>query len=173
METTTAMNTDRPDKATITLPTDREIVITRSFNAPVERVFEAHTKAELYQQWYGLRSAASTTCEIAARVGGRWRAAQTFREAGGEEGGEVAFSGEYLEVEPPSRLVYTERYEAMPEAPPTINTLTFEDIDGRTLLVSRTLCETAEIRDMILQSGMEGGVHEMYERLDEIFTAAA
>ena len=150
-------------EAAITLPSDREIEITREFDAPRELVFECHTDAELYRQWYGLASAADTTvCEIDFRVGGRWRSSQSFADHGA-----VVFSGEFREIDPPNGYVFTESYEGFP-GPPAIVTMRFEDVDGRTRLTSTSEYETTEIRDIVMQSGMEHGVREMYRRLDEI-----
>ena len=160
------MNTaESARQAAITLPSDREIVITREFDAPAQLVFDAHTEPALLQQWYGLRSATSTACEIDFRVGGRWRSAQTFAEMG-----EIAFSGEYKEIDPPRGYVYTEMFELQP-GPPAIVTMTFGEVDGRTTVTSHSLFETAEIRDIVLQSGMEHGVNEMYSRLDELLAS--
>jgi uncharacterized protein YndB with AHSA1/START domain len=155
------MNTSESAReATITLPSDREIVITREFDAPVQLVFDCHTKAELYQQWYGM-PATETSCEIDFKVGGRWRAAQTFSE------GQVAFSGEFLEIDAPHGYVYTESFEGHPGPPATV-TMRFEESAGRTTVTSVSRFETAEIRDLVLQSGMEQGVNVMYARLDTL-----
>ena len=154
-------------EATITLPSDREITITREFDAPRELVFECHTDAELYRLWYGLASAADTTvCEIDFRVGGRWRSSQSF-----DDHGDVTFSGEFREIDPPNGYVFTESYEGFP-GPPAIVTMRFEEIDGRTRLTSTSEYETVEIRDIVMQSGMEHGVREMYTRLDALLAEA-
>ena len=96
-------------QATLTTPSDTEILVTRVFNAPAPLVFEAWTKPEHVKNWYGLRSMKTTVCDIDLRVGGAWRWVQET-----EDGTEVAFSGVYKEIDPPSRLVYTEGFEAMP-----------------------------------------------------------
>jgi uncharacterized protein YndB with AHSA1/START domain len=162
--TTTGESTS---EATITLPSDLEIVITREFDAPRQLVFDCHTKADLYQQWYGLASAEETMCEIDFRVGGRWRSVQKFDHLG-----EVAFSGEFREIDPPNGYVFTESFEGFP-GPPAIVTMRFEEVDGRTRLTSTSEYETTEIRDIVMQSGMEHGVREMYRRLDEILARQA
>jgi uncharacterized protein YndB with AHSA1/START domain len=153
-------------QATITLPSDREIVISRDFDAPAQLVFDAHTKPELLQQWYGLRSATSTACEIDFRVGGRWRSAQTF--PGMDD--EVAFSGEFQEIDAPVRYVYTEMFEAQP-GPPAVVTMTFAERDGRTTVTSHSVFDSVEIRDLVLQSGMEHGANEMFSRLDDLLAS--
>jgi uncharacterized protein YndB with AHSA1/START domain len=161
----TTPSTER--EAAITLPSDREITITREFDAPRELVFECHTDADLYRQWYGLAAAADTTvCEIDFRVGGRWRSSQSFDDHGPETV-TVTFSGEFREVDPPNGYVFTESYEGFP-GPPAIVTMRFEEVDGRTRLTSTSEYETTEIRDIVMQSGMEHGVREMYSRLDAI-----
>ena len=166
-ENTTMDTTQSAREATIALPSDREIVISREFDAPAQLVFDCHTKPELYQQWYGLRSATSTVCEIDFRVGGRWRSAQTLPDLDGE----VAFSGEFRDIDPPRGYVYTEMFEAQP-GPPAIVTMRFDEVDGRTTVTSTSLFASAEIRDLVLRSGMEHGINEMYSRLDELLAAA-
>jgi uncharacterized protein YndB with AHSA1/START domain len=152
-------------QATITMPSDTEIVITREFAAPAALLFETWTKPEHVRNWYGLRSMKTTVCDIDLRVGGAWRWVQ---EA--DDGTEVAFSGVYTEIDPPGRLVYTEGFEAMP-GPELVVTLTFDEHDGKTTLVSHSQCPSKEVRDGILESGMEYGVNETYERLDEVLAA--
>ena len=160
-------------EASITLPSDREIVITREFDAPRQLVFDCHTQADLYTQWYGLASAAETVCEIDFRVGGQWRSVQTFTDHDGSgEDMTVAFSGEFREIDPPNGYVLTESFEGFP-GPPAIVTMRFEEIDGRTLVTSTCEYETVEIRDIVMQSGMEHGVREMYSRLDALLAARA
>lgn len=154
-------------ETSITLPSDLELQIVREFDAPRELVFECHTNADLYRQWYGLEAAAATTvCEIDFRVGGTWRSSQAFPNPDGDDLA-VAFSGEFREIDPPNAYVFTEMYEGFP-GPPAIVTMRFEDVDGRTRLTSTSAYETTEIRDIVMQSGMEHGVKEMYRRLDEL-----
>lgn len=150
--------------ATVTLPSDREIVIEREFDAPRHLVWEALTKPEHVRRWYGLRAMSMTVCEIDLRPGGRWRYAQAT-----PDGREFAFSGEYREVEPPERLVSTEGWEAMP-GHEYVATLTLEEVDGRTKLRNRLLYQSREDRDGHLQSGMEGGMNESFDRLAELLS---
>jgi uncharacterized protein YndB with AHSA1/START domain len=160
-------------EATITLPSDREIVISREFDGPRQLVFDCHTKADLYRQWYGLASASETVCEIDFRVGGQWRSSQTFADHDGSGNDmSVTFSGEFREIDAPNGYVYTESFEGFP-GPPAIITMRFEDIGGRTRVTSTCEYETVEIRDIVMQSGMEHGVREMYSRLDAILAAQA
>ena len=162
-----------PREATITLPSDREIVIAREFDAPRQLVFDCHTQAELYTQWYGLASAGQTVCEIDFRVGGHWRSSQTFVDHDGAGNDmSVVFSGEFREIDAPNGYVFTESFEGFP-GPPAVVTMAFEDVDGRTRLTSTSAYETVEIRDIVMQSGMEHGVKEMYSRLDTLLASRA
>jgi uncharacterized protein YndB with AHSA1/START domain len=151
---------------------DREIVIARAFDAPARIVFEAWTNPELVSRWWAPRAlgVSVVTCEADVRVGGRYR--YVFRPAGA---GEMAFSGEYLEVTPPSRLVYTQVFEptasgAQPEDQAIVVTVTFEERDGRTHLVSRSLCPSRDVRDAIIASGMERGMRESMQQLEVLLT---
>jgi uncharacterized protein YndB with AHSA1/START domain len=162
MSPQTSETTNGKREASISTPSDTEIVITRVFDAPAAILFDTWTKPEHVRNWYGLRSMKTTVVDIDLRVGGAWRWVQ---EA--DDGTEVAFSGVYNEIDPPGRLVYTEGFEAMP-GPPLVVTLTFDEHDGKTTLTSHSPCPSVEVRDAILQSGMEYGVNETYERLDEL-----
>jgi uncharacterized protein YndB with AHSA1/START domain len=144
----------------ITTPTDREIVLTRSFSAPRGLVFEAWTTPEHVRRWWGCDKAAMTVCEIDLRVGGSWR---YVLSANGEEHG---FHGVYREVVAPARLVHTYIYEPMPQHG-ALNTVLFEERGGgRTTVIETVLHQTREARDGHLQSGMEGGATESMNRLE-------
>jgi uncharacterized protein YndB with AHSA1/START domain len=145
----------------ITMPSDKEIVITRTFNAPRRLVFEAWTKPEHVRQWYGMRPLKMTVCEIDLSVGGRWR--YVLRSPDGSEHG---FGGEYKEITPPERLVYSESYEGMP-GHESLVTVSFEEQDGTTTLTSRMLYQTKEDRDGHVASGMEPGMRETLGRLEQ------
>ncbi len=161
---TAQRNIESPRReATISLPSDRETVITRVFDAPAAVVWEAITKPEHVRRWYGLRSMEMPVCEIDLRPGGKWRYAQTA-PGGGDE---FAFSGEYREIDAPNRLVSTEEYEAMPGTGYLV-TVTLTEEDGQTTLTSHLQYRQQEHRDGHLQSGMEGGMNESYQRLDEL-----
>src|ERR1700687_3990022 len=139
--------------ATVTLPTDEQILIVREFDAPKRLVYKAWTTPELVKRWWsGLRGTV-TIAEIDLRVSGRWRYVLV---TGG--GFEVAFHGEYVEIVPNERIVWSEVYE-MPGGPAgdegaPVNTVTFTEVDGRTVLTLLTQCESKELRDMIINSGM-------------------
>ncbi len=145
---------------------DREIVISRTFRAPPRIVFEAWTDARHVRRWWAPKSRAEIV-EVTAdvRVGGEYR--YVLRA----HGNEFAFSGEYREVTPPTRLVYTQVFEAFPDSPAII-TVTFEDAPGgHTRLVSRELYPSPEAREAALSSGMEDGMREALDQLDELVAA--
>jgi uncharacterized protein YndB with AHSA1/START domain len=151
----------RPAAATLTMPSDTELVITRDFNAPRELVFDAFTRPEHVKRWWGMCGSSVPTCEIDLRVGGRWRWVLSA------PGGEHVFSGTYLEIVRPGRLVYTEWYEAIPGAE-YVATADFAEHDGKTTLRVRLKYKSVEHRDGHLKSGMESGMHETHRRLDEL-----
>ncbi len=153
--------------AVVTLPTDTEILITREFNAPRHLVYEAWTKPELVKRWWSGKRGAMTLAEIDLRVGGRWRYVMVA-----DGGAEVAFNGEYREIVPNERIVHTEVYEAMPEES-VLNIVTFTEADGRTTLSLLTQCPSKEIRDGIIDSGMEGGMQEQMDLLEELAASLA
>jgi len=154
--------------ATVTLPTDEQILITREFDAPKHLVYKAWTTPELVKRWWSGRRGAVTLAEIDLRVGGQWR---YVMEANG--GFEVAFHGEFREIVPNERLVNTEVYE-MPGAPPLapedepVNIVTFTEEAGRTTLSVLVQTTSKELRDMIVDSGMEAGMQESMDALEEV-----
>jgi len=150
--------------ATVELPTDEQIVITREFDAPKYLVYKAYTTPELVKRWWSGERGEVTLAEIDLRVGGAWRYVMVT-----ENGFEVAFHGEYHELVPDERIVSTEIYE-MPggDSPPTVNTATFEEADGRTTLTIVVQCPSKELRDTIIDSGMEGGLQEAFDRLEQV-----
>jgi uncharacterized protein YndB with AHSA1/START domain len=152
-------------KATVTLPEDRQILITREFDAPRHLVYEAFTTPELVKRWWSGQRGAVTLAEIDLRVGGKWR---YVMEADG--GLEVAFHGEYREIVPNERIVSTEAYEGIPDADANaaLNTLTLEERDGRTTMTILVEHPTQEGRDMHINSGMEGGMQEAMDALEEV-----
>jgi uncharacterized protein YndB with AHSA1/START domain len=153
----------------ITTPSDREIAMTRAFDAPRELVFEAWTNPEHVRQWWGPRSGAIVTCEADVRPGGSWRYVTRS-----ESGDVIPLTGVYQEVMPPERLVHTEIYDVEPfnQGEPPITTVTFTDEEGGTLVTSVTLYPSREIRDAVL-SGMESGADEIYDRFDDYLRTIA
>lgn len=150
---------------TLTLPSDREVVMTRAFNAPARILFEVWTKPEHVRNWYAVRGTTMTVCEIDLRVGGAWRWVLVH-----PKGGEIAFSGVFREIAPPHRLQRTEVFEAMPGAESLV-TLTFDEGDGQTTLAINMLFKSKQDRDVCLKSGMELGVKECFQKIDELVLA--
>jgi uncharacterized protein YndB with AHSA1/START domain len=150
-------------KATVTLPTDEEILITREFDAPRQLVYKAWTTPDLVKRWWSGRRGTMTVAEIDLRVGGAWRYAMT---ANG--GFEVGFHGEYREIVPGERIVNTEIFEGPPETEPAVNVVTFAEAGGRTQLTLLVQCTGKAMRDAIIDSGMEGGLQEGLDLLEEV-----
>lgn len=148
--------------STMTMPSDREVSMTRVFNAPRELVFAAYTDPKHVANWWGLRSSTTIVDKMDARPGGEWRYIQ--RSADGTEYG---FRGEYLEVVPPEKLVYTFEFEGMPGHIVT-DSLTFEEAGGKTKLTSLSLFASQEDRDGMVESGMEYGANESWDQLEEL-----
>ncbi|MGD9697171.1 MAG: SRPBCC family protein [Thermoleophilia bacterium] len=161
------MSPNRHGSAVVTTPSDTEILVTRVFDAPAELIFAAYTTPELVKRWWGFEDHEWLVCESDPVVGGRWRF--VTREAGGME---VAFNGEYLEVEPPYRLVATEVYEPFPDAG-AVNTLTLEEKDGASTLTLLTRYQQKEHRDMVIASGMEVGLQVSFDRMEDLVVAQA
>ena len=149
--------------AKITAPSDTEILITREFDAPKHLVYKLWTDPELVEKWWAGRRGRMTECTIDLRVGGAYR----FALAADSGGQEVGFRGEYREIVENERLQYTEVYEAMPDHE-VLNIVTFAEEDGRTTLHLLTKCPDQGIRDAILGSGMEVGVQEQMDILEEL-----
>jgi len=148
-------------RATVTLPGDEQILITREFDAPRHLVFKAYTTPELVRRWWHANRGEMTVCDIDLRVGGGWRYAMT---AHGEF--EVAFHGEYREIVPDERIVSTEVYEGMPDAP-ALDTVTFTEVDGRTTLSILVQHSSQANRDAHINSGMEDGLQDAMALLEE------
>jgi uncharacterized protein YndB with AHSA1/START domain len=146
---------------TVTLPSDLEIQLTRDFDAPRELVFEAFSKPEHLTNWWGPAGSTATLCELDFRPGGAWRIVE--RDADGSEWG---FHGEIREIVRPERIVQTFEFEGMP-GHVSIETLVLEDVGGRTRMTVRSAFDSVEDRNGMLQSGMEKGASESYDRLAE------
>jgi uncharacterized protein YndB with AHSA1/START domain len=148
-------------KATVTLPTDEQILITREFDAPRHLVFTAWTTPELVKRWWHANRGEMTIAEIDLRVGGRWRYVMV------SDGVEVGFHGEYREIVPDERIVSTEVYEGMPDAE-AMDTLTFTEVDGRTLLTLLVQHTSKENRDAHIDSGMEAGLQDALDLVEQV-----
>ena len=162
------MATTSSGTAAVTLPTDEQILITREFDALRHLVFEAWTTPELVRRWWHARRGEMTVAEIDLRVGGQWRYAMVT-----EDGFEVAFHGEYLEIVPNERIVSTETYEGVPEGvseadATTVNTATFAEADGRTTVTILVQAPSKATRDAIVESGMEAGLQDALDLLEEV-----
>ena len=148
--------------ATVTLPTDDQILITREFDASKHLVYEAWTTPELVKRWWSANRGEMTIAEIDLRVGGRWRYVMV---ANG--GLEVAFHGEYREIVPNERIVSTEVYEAMPEGE-AVDTVTFAEAGGGTILTILVQHTSKEFRDAHINSGMEDGLQDALDLLEQV-----
>lgn len=145
--------------ATVTLPTDTQILITREFDAPARLVFRAWTKPELIRRWWSGGRGEVTSVDVDLRVGGRWRYLMTD-----DDGSEAAFHGQYLEIVPDERIVSTEVYEATPDAE-AVTTLTLTEADGRTTLTLLVQHASRENRDRHLRYG--DSLQEALDRLEQ------
>jgi uncharacterized protein YndB with AHSA1/START domain len=152
----------------VTTPSDTEIHFTRLFNAPRHLVFEAMSKPEHIQRWWGnLGDGYSVpVCEVDLRVGGKWRFVNRHPT------GDAEFYGEYLEIDPPGRIVFTEIYAPFPDAP-SVLTATLTDENGKTRFNATVRYPSKTVRDMVLATGMEKGAALSYDRLDEVSMALA
>ena len=150
-------------RTTVERRSDRELVVTRTFDAPVGLVFDAWTRAELFKLWWAPKSmpVPLLSCEMDVRAGGGYRLA-----FGHDAANSMAFFGRYLDVSPPARLVWTN--EESDDA--AVTTVTFEENDGRTLLVLHELYPSKEALDEA-SVGMEGATPEQFEQLDELLVA--
>jgi uncharacterized protein YndB with AHSA1/START domain len=148
--------------ATVTLPTDEQILITREFDAPKDLVYKAYTTPELVRRWWSAKRGTMTIAEIDLRVGGAWRYVMVT-----DDGFEVAFHGEYREIVPNERIVSTEVYEGMPDAQ-ALDTVTFTEVDGRTTLTILVKHASKANRDAHIDSGMEDGLQDALDLLDGV-----
>ncbi len=152
----------RKGTAVVTLPTDTQFLITRDFNAPRHLVYQAWTTPELVKRWWSARQGEVTVAEVDLQVGGRWRWVIVT-----DEGFEVGFHGEYRELIPNERIVYTEVYEGMPEGE-AVNTMTFTEQHGRTTLTILVQHTSQEHRDAHINSGMEAGMQDALDLLEQV-----
>jgi uncharacterized protein YndB with AHSA1/START domain len=157
--------------ATVTLPADEQILISREFDAPRDLVYKAFTSPELVRRWWHANRGEMTVAEIDLRPGGVWRYVMVA-----EGGLEVGFHGEYREIVPNERIVSTEVFEGAPqpeEGPEqgTLNTATFTEADGRTTLTILVEAPSKEIRDAIIDSGMEDGLQDALDLLEQTATS--
>jgi uncharacterized protein YndB with AHSA1/START domain len=148
----------------VTTPSDREIVLTRTFNAPRKLVWEAVTQPEHVRKWYGCAAFTITVCEIDLRVGGAYRYTMSA-----PDGVDHTMTGIYREIEAPERIVHTERYQTTGlTTPDALVTMTLTEQGGRTRLQSIILHANKESRDGHLNAGMENGARETFDRLETL-----
>ena len=150
----------------VTLPSDREVVLTRVFDAPRELVYDALTKPELLKRWFGPRGWSLVVCEVDLRVGGAWRF--VLRGPGDSE---MGMRGVYRELVRPERTVHTESFDDYPGE--SVVTGVLVERDGKTTLTGTVLYESKEIRDAVVSMGMEHGAAESYDKLAELLPAIA
>jgi uncharacterized protein (TIGR03086 family) len=158
--------TTRHGSATVTLPSDTEILITRSFEAPRTLVWDALTTPRHLLRWWGPAWCPLVACEIDLREGGRWRYI-----ARADDGNELAWSGTYREIHIGERIVSTEVFEGFPDAV-SVNTMTLSEIDGVTTLCTLVQHSSKQHRDGHVNSGMEGGMQDTFDRLDSLLDIA-
>jgi uncharacterized protein YndB with AHSA1/START domain len=154
--------------ATVTLPTDEQILITREFDAPKHLVYKAFTTPELVKRWWHAKRGEMTIAEIDLQVGGKWRYVMVA-----DGGIEVGFHGEYREIVPNERIVSTEVFEGLPEGVSeeegaTVNTATFIEAHGRTTVTILVQAANKVSRDAIIESGMEAGLQDAMDLLEQV-----
>ena len=159
------MTNDQAQAAILTTPTDREIQAERIFNAPRDRVFATFTDPELIPEWWGPHGTTTVVDQMDVRPGGSWRF--VIRNS---DGSETGFRGTYREITAPERIVQTFEWEGMP-GHISVETAVFEDLGDRTKVISTSIFHTGEERDGMIASGMERGLNESYERLDELLAS--
>jgi uncharacterized protein YndB with AHSA1/START domain len=152
-------------RAVVTLPTDTQILITREFNAPKHLVYRAWTTPELIKRWWSAKRGEVTMADVDLRVGGRWRWVMVT-----DRGFEVAFHGEYRELIENERIVYTEVYEGVPggDENPAVITMTLSEAAGRTTLTQLVEVPNRDARDAIINSGMEAGMQDAMDLLEQV-----
>ena len=151
--------------AKLTFPSDTQILITRDFAAPKHLVYRTVTEPELVKRWWNAKRGEVTTCDIDLREGGSWRYVMET-----PDGFEVAFHGEYKEIVPNERVVTTEAFEGAPDPDEnaTTNTMTLTEKDGVTTISVLVDCPNEFVRNAIVESGMEAGLQDAYDLLEEV-----
>lgn len=159
------------NSAVVTLPSDTQILITRDFDAPKHLVYRAYTEPELIKRWWGANHGTVTSVEVDLRVGGTWRYVLVV-DCGDAPVMEVGFHGEFREIVPNERLVSTEVYEGAPDGY-AVTTTTFTEHDGRTTLETLVQHNNKEDRDAHINSGMESGMQESMNFLEDVARSLA
>ncbi|WP_437827263.1 SRPBCC family protein [Sorangium sp. So ce1153] len=151
------------DSFKVTTPSEKEICMTRLFNAPRQLVFDVMTKPEHVKRWWGCLGEGYSVpvCEIDLRQGGKWRFVNRHPQ------GEAAFHGEYKEITPPSRLVFTEIFEDYPDTVSVVTTV-LTDEGGKTRMTATVRYPSLEVRDIVMGTGMANGAGLSYDRLEDL-----
>jgi uncharacterized protein YndB with AHSA1/START domain len=150
----------------VTTPTDREVVLTRVFDAPRQMVFDAFTKPELLKKWFGPRGHSLVVCDVDLRVGGGFRF--VLRDPAGRE---MGMRGVYREIAPPEKSVHMESFDDFPGESQV--TGVFVEEGGKTTMTATILYPSKEVRDAVIQMGMEHGAAESYDKLAELLAGVA
>src|SRR5258705_1024303 len=149
----------------VTTPTDREIIMTRVFDAPRRLVFDAFSKPELLKRWFGPRGWSLVVCEVDFKVGGGFRFGLRV-----PDGKQMGMRGVYREITPPERSVHMESFDDYPGESQV--TAVFVEQEGKTTLAATVLYPSREVRDAVIKSGMEHGAAESYDKLAELLASA-
>lgn len=163
-----------PKPAEVSLPSDREVRVTRTFHAPRQLVWDAHTRPELVKQWQGYEGWDMPVCEMDVRVGGGYK----WRWENREDGNGFGFFGKFTQVDRPSRIVHEQYFDpgdtdfAMPVGDPCIVSLELTEQDGVTTLVCNLTFASKEARDGAISTGMTDGMEHSYGRLENLVEAA-
>lgn len=164
-----------PSPAEVTLPGDREVRVTRTFHAPRQLVWDAHTRPELVRKWQGYEGWDMPVCDMDVRVGGTYK----WQWKNREDGNQFGFLGTFTEVGEPSKLVHEQYFDAgdmdfaMPSGDPCIVSLELNEQDGITTLVCHLTFASRQARESAVSTGMTDGMEHSYTRLDEVLVAAA
>ncbi|MFO7178268.1 MAG: SRPBCC family protein [Pseudomonadota bacterium] len=168
-----------PKPAEVTLPSDREVRVTRTFDAPRQLVWDAHTKPELVRKWQGYPGWDMPVCEMDVRVGGKYR----WKWKNQDDGKQFGFFGTFTEVNPPSKIVHEQYFDpgdisdeiggSMPKSDPCIVSVELSERNGITTLVCTLTFASKEARDGALSTGMTDGMEFSYTRLDDVFAKEA
>ena len=164
-----------PKPAEVTLPNDREVCVTRTFNAPRQLVWDAHTRPDLVRRWQGYDGWDMPVCDMDVRVGGTYKWLWRNRD----DGQQFGFFGRFTTVDEPSTLVHEQFFDpgnadfAMPVGDPCLVALELTEDNGITTLICRLTFASKEARDEAISTGMADGMEHSYTRLDDLFTAAA
>jgi uncharacterized protein YndB with AHSA1/START domain len=164
-----------PKPAAVTLPTDRDVCVTRTFHAPRQLVWDAHTTPELVRRWQGYGGWEMPVCDMHVRVGGTYK----WQWKNHEDGGQFGFFGTFGEVDEPSRIVHDQYFDpgdmeyAMPVDDPCIVSLNLSEQNGVTTLVCNMSFASKEAREGAMSTGMTDGMEHSYTRLDDLLKAAA